>query len=598
MNDLKQIISLVRILKPYPWAIPTIIVLGTLSSLCEGLGISLFIPFIKGFGQTTNQLVGGNFLLDFINELFINIPVNSRAIVIPLCIFGTVLLKNILLYSNTLLSCWIYLHLVERLISRMFNQLLTVSYSFLESQPSGKLLNTLHTETWQACSAWRTLFNILVNISTIFVFITLLLLISWQLTVGVAIALTLISVVVQRVTKSAKKLGLQVVQANDNLAQRMMEGFNGMKLIRSFGRESYEQERFDQSLKRVNSALMKVQTVQAVPASLSEVLAVAVLVLILIVTLQTKDQSNFPALLTFIFILYRLQPAIKQLDSARVNLNSLMGSVENVMSFLKRSDKPYIRSGAIQFKGIREAISFESVSFKYSHGDEYSIQNITLSIPRGKTTAIVGPSGAGKSTLISLICRFYDVTEGEIYVDKCPLRDLALESWRNRIAIVSQDVHVFSTTIRENIAYGRLDATDDEIVTAAKYANAHEFISQFPQGYDTMVGDRGMKLSGGQRQRIALARAIIRDPEILILDEATNALDSVSEHLIQEAINTLSQNRTVIVIAHRLSTIEQADQIVVVEQGRVVERGNLQELLQLKGLFAKLYYLQNREAQA
>jgi subfamily B ATP-binding cassette protein MsbA len=157
---------------------------------------------------------------------------------------------------------------------------------------------------------------------------------------------------------------------------------------------------------------------------------------------------------------------------------------------------------------------------------------------------------------------------------------------------------VFSTTIRENIAYGRLDATDDEIVTAAKYANAHEFISQFPQGYDTMVGDRGMKLSGGQRQRIALARAIIRDPEILILDEATNALDSVSEHLIQEAINTLSHNRTVIVIAHRLSTIEQADQIVVVEQGRVVERGNLQELLQLKGLFAKLYYLQNREAQA
>jgi subfamily B ATP-binding cassette protein MsbA len=267
------------------------------------------------------------------------------------------------------------------------------------------------------------------------------------------------------------------------------------------------------------------------------------------------------------------------------------------MYFLNRSDKPYIDSGSTQFKGLNKGIYFEYVSFKYSHVVKYALQDITISIPPGKTTAIVGQSGAGKSTLVNLICRFYDVTDGEIYVDNCPLRELDLDSWRKRIAIVSQDVHIFSTTIRENIAYGRLDATDDEIATAAQYANAHEFISKLPEGYDTKVGDRGMRLSGGQRQRIALARAIIRDPEILILDEATNALDSVAENLIQEAINTLSQNRTVIVIAHRLSTIEQADQILVLKDGRIVEQGKLQDLLELDGLFAHLYYLQNRNLQ-
>ncbi|MEJ1938356.1 ATP-binding cassette domain-containing protein, partial [Nostoc sp. NIES-2111] len=209
---------------------------------------------------------------------------------------------------------------------------------------------------------------------------------------------------------------------------------------------------------------------------------------------------------------------------------------------------------------------------------------------------IVGPSGAGKSTIIGLICRFYNLEIGEIYIDDYPLKELNLRDWREQIAIVSQDVHMFSTTVLANIAYGRLDATEEEVIAAAKLANAHQFISELPQGYDTKVGDRGVRLSGGQRQRIALARAIVRNPEILILDEATNALDSISEHLIQEALNTLSDNRTVIVIAHRLATIEQADKIIVLNAGQVVEQGNLQDLLKLNGLFAQLYDLQHRSA--
>lgn len=596
MKEAKAIRALFPLLKLYPWGIPAIIVLGIFSSLSEGLGISLFIPFLQSLDLTTAQSASGNSLVGFLNQLFIYVPSNNRFLIIPLCIFGSVILKNCLAYSNAILFSWLYSHISYQLRSSVFKQLLSVSYSFLDSNQSGKLLNTLASETWRACDALSVLVDLIISACTIFVFIILLLLVSWQLTLLVAVVLVLISLSIQRVTRQTKKLGLQAVHANNTLYNRMMEGFYGMRVIRAFGQESYEQQRFEQASKQVRTISMKLDTLYAIIGPLSEVLSAALLLCILVIALL-QDWAALPTLLTFIFILYRLQPKVKQLDSARVSLDALIASVENVMSLLNRSDKPYIRSGQIPFKGLKQAISFESVTFSYNPLEKPALRNISIRIPQGKTTALVGPSGAGKSTLIGLICRFYEVTEGEIHVDDYPLRQLNLASWRSRIAIVSQDVHIFSTTVRENIAYGRLDATVDEIIAAARLANAHEFITQLPQGYDTQVGDQGIRLSGGQRQRIALARAILRNPEILILDEATNALDSFSEYLIQEAINTFSQDRTVIVIAHRLSTIEQADQIIVLEEGQVIEQGNLKHLLKLNGLFAKLYHLQYRNAQ-
>jgi subfamily B ATP-binding cassette protein MsbA len=407
--------------------------------------------------------------------------------------------------------------------------------------------------------------------------------------------MVLISLVIQLVTRSVKTLGEQAVEANSALGNRMWEGLAGMKVIRSFGRESYEQERFDVISKTVRKTFLKLDILSGAVGPISEVLSAVLLLCILVIALL-QDRSSLPTLLIFIFILYRLQPQVKQLDSARVGLIALTSSVQDVTYFLDHSDKPYIRSGHIDFKTLEQGIYFESVNFSYNPLEKPALQNISMCIPKGKTTAIVGPSGAGKSTLIGLICRFYDLTSGEIYVDRSSLQELNLTDWRNQIAIVSQDVYMFSTTVLENIAYGRLDATEKEIIEAAKLANAHDFIMQLPEGYNTKVGDRGVRLSGGQRQRIALARAIVRNPQILILDEATNALDTISEHLIQEALNTLSQNRTVIVIAHRLSTIEQADQIIVLNEGRVVEQGHLQQLLEQKGLFAQLYHLQYRNA--
>jgi len=597
MKEAKAIKTLLPLLKLYSWGIPAIIILGILSALSEGLGISLFIPLLQSLDQTKSQVVSGDFFVFFVNRLFIHVLPNHRFLIITLCIFGSILLKNCLSYSNAILFAWLNSLISHRLRAGVFKQLLSVSYGFLESNELGKLMNTLATETWQTSRALGVLVSLVINVCTIFVFAILLLLISWQLTLLVAVALVLISLIIQLVTREVESLGQQTVQVNQILANRMWEGLGGMKVIRAFGRESYEQERFNLASKDVRNTFLKLDVLSGVINPLSEVLSAALLLCILVIALL-QDWAALPTLLTFIFILYRLQPQVKQLDGARLGLVALMSSVKDVMSFLDHSDKPYVRSGKIPFQDLQQAISFECVTFRYNSQEKPAVQDISICIPYGKTTALVGPSGAGKSTLISLIYRFYEVTEGEIYVDGCPLRQLNLDDWRRHIAIVSQDIYMFSTTIRENIAYGRLEATKEEIIAAAKLANAHEFISQLPYGYNTMVGDRGIRLSGGQRQRIALARAIVRNPKILILDEATNALDSISENLIQEALNTLSQNRTVIIIAHRLSTIEQADQIIVLEEGRVIEQGNFEHLLKFNGLFAKLYHLQYHHARS
>lgn len=594
MREVQAIKTLLPLLSYYPWAIPAIVVLGFAASLAEGIGISLFVPFLQSLDAVNPATASQSGLIQSLNQLFAQIPPSDRRVIVPLCIFGSVMLKNALLYGNTIFFSWLNWRISHRLRSGIFRQLLQVGYSYLDHNPSGKFLSILDRETWQTSQALAGLVGLMINCCTIAVFTTLLLLISWRLTLLVGIVMIVISFIIQTLTRRMKGLGQQAANANATFVHRTLEGLGGMRVIRAFGRESYEQDRFDRASLQVCRSFMRLDWLSALIQPVSEVLSTALLAGMLIIAL--REQSNLPTLLTFIFMLYRLQPPVKQLDSARVNLVALAASVEAVMAVLDSSDKPYIRSGQTPIPSLQRSIVFDHVSFHYAMTEAPALNEVSISIPKGKTTAFVGPSGAGKSTLIGLICRFYDVTVGTIWIDDRPLPHLNLADWRSRLAIVSQEIHIFSTTIRENIAYGRLEASDAEIIAAAKQANAHDFIGKLPQGYDTKVGDRGLRLSGGQRQRIALARAIVRDPEILILDEATNALDSISEHLIQEALNTLSKNRTVIVIAHRLSTIEQADQIIVMNEGHVVEQGNLEQLLQQQGLFARLYRLQYRSA--
>ena len=591
MNELKAAPAILPLLRPYPWALPVIITLGTLSALSEGFGMSLIIPLLQALGS--NQSAHTNYYVGFLDRLLAPVQPENRLLLIPVVIFALVVAKNGLAYVNTTLLSWLTFDVGHRLRSSVFNQLLSVSYGFLEASQSGKLMNTLANETGGAAQALGVFINLLITCCTILVFVVLLLLMSWPTTLIAAVAVLLISTVIQGMTRRIARLGKEAVKANGRLVENILEGLAGMRVIRAFGREAYEEKRFALASEGIRSTFVKMDLLSNTVKPVSEMCYAGLFLIILAFTFQQR--ASVPMLFAFVFFLYRLQPHLKYLAAYRAELLRLTSSVEDVTSLLERADKPYTPSGRVPFGGLTGDITFESVTFAYSPAGGPALRNVTIRIPKGKTTAIVGPSGAGKSTLIKLLFRFYDADAGEVRVDGIPLRDLDLASWRERIAFAGHDSHLFTGTVQENIAYGRLGACVAEIAAAAEQANAHSFISDLPEGYGTVVGDHGIRLSAGQRQRIVLARAFLRDPEILILDEGTNALDGISEQRVLEALHHGSNSRTVIIVAHRLSTIEQADHIIVFDHGRVAEQGSFEELISMNGLFARLYRLQRAE---
>jgi subfamily B ATP-binding cassette protein MsbA len=594
VNLIKILKTIFPLIQLYPWGILAIVILGILASLAEGIGISLLIPFLQNL-QSGNSLVINNPIIQNIDQYLINFQPQQRVLLLTSSILVAILIKAVLSYIYTALCSWLQNSTLHRLRTAVYKQLIAVSQSFWDTNKSGELLNLITQETYYSSQALSFLIWVIINLSMIGIFGLLLLLISWRLTLLVALGFLLISVLIRTLTSKTQALGRKYQQANIYLSNLTLETFTGIKTIRAFGKESYEEQRYYQASEKsrdsgINSAM---QSVMIEPVS--EGLSVAILMCVMLIAFYT--QVTLPVLITFIFMLYRLQPQVQKLNSNLTQVIALSNYVKSVFLLLEREDKPYVISGNVNFHELRKGITFDAVNFLYPSQNKPALENISLFIPKGKTTALVGYSGAGKSTIINLIFRLYDVTSGEIYIDNYLIKELDLATWRSNMALVSQDVHIFSSTVRENIAYGRPDATETEIIAAAKQAHAHEFICELAQGYDTFVGDRGIKLSGGQRQRISIARAILYNPEILILDEATNALDNISEKLIQDAINLLSQNRTVIVIAHRLSTIKDADQIIVLKQGKVEEQGSFSDLMERKAVFHKLYQLDYQKTQ-
>lgn len=566
-----------------------IIGLGILSTFAEGIGITLFIPLLSSIGEVGSSGFSDNPFLRAINDLFGGIAPGRRLLIVSACILLAIILKSLLTFTYGVLQGWLNNKIGHGLRSKAFNQVLTLSFDYLHSNKAANLWNTLATETWRTTSGISVLVGFIISLFTLFVYILLLLVISWKLTLAVGASMITISFVVRYLTRSVHNLGREATRINQVLAGRMLEGMAGNKVIRSYGREAYEQGRFDDASQKVSRTFFRLSALNAMIGPVYEVLTAVLLVAILISVVST--QQNLAAILVFIFLLYRLQPKIKALDSARLELRAVEPAVADVMSLLEYRDKRDIRSGNVVLPAFNHEISFENVAFRYLSSSEEALKNINLTIPKGKKTAVVGPSGSGKTTLVNLLLRFHEPSEGTIKVDGHRLVDLDINSWRRRISIVSQDIYLFNASVQDNIAYGKPDATLEEIVHAAKKADAHTFIEKLPKGYETILGDGDKQLSGGQKQRIALARAIVRRPEILILDEATNALDSISEDLIQQAINQLGYECTVIIIAHRLGTIARADQVVVLEEGEVREKGSIEELLERDGLFARLYHL-------
>lgn len=561
-----------------------LVCLGLLAALFEGLSITLVVPLISG--QSLPQ--GG--LLGWVTGLFAELPSDRRVVVIVAVILTGIVLKNFLSYAYAALFSWMSTGIGHRLRCAILAQVLGVGQSYLDAQPAGRLVNTLGTETWRVVSVLSTLAEALINLCMVAIFGMLLLALSWKLTLVSGLFFLLVTAVTRLLTRRVRDLSGKAVVANSFFAGRMLEIFSGLRVIRLFGGERREQESFGAASQNVRKTFFHMELLSQAVYPVSEILTAIFLVIVL--AAATAGRAEFAGMVAFLLLLYRLQGRVKALDYQRATLEGLAASVEDVVAVLRRDDKPYPAGGNSTAPSLAPGIVFENVSMVYTDRSEPALRGADFLIPYGKTTALVGASGSGKSTVADLICRLYDPTSGRVVVGGVGLPLLDLDWWRRRLAVVSQDVHLFDASIRDNIAYGKPDATEDDIMEAARQAQALDFILALPEGFSTSVGERGIRLSGGQKQRIALARALIRNPEIFLFDEATSALDLESERLVQDALLALPGSKTVLVIAHRLTTVEAADQIIVLEGGRVVEIGSPRQLAAASGAYARLRALQ------
>jgi subfamily B ATP-binding cassette protein MsbA len=464
------------------------------------------------------------------------------------------------------------------------------STSRLDRSGSGRLINLLATDTWHTSDAISLFIGLVIHLCSILVFAILLVALSWRLTLLVALGVAAVSLLLLSVTVGASRLSAEGLTANGMQSQHMIETLDGLREIQLFGLQAYRAKLFVRLSEKVRSIYFRLDLLHRGVAPLSEVLYMGLLLGLLLAGVGHEPTSR---VLVFLLVLYRLQPQIRQIDSARLSLVSLNSAVGEVMTFLDaESEPPCRRAVRLPASVFRRAIDFEGVSVSYSTDRAFALQNVTFQIPFGQTTAIVGRSGSGKTTVMSLLCRFYEPVFGEIHVDGQPLTGTDVDDWRWRIGWVSQDAYLFHETVRENIRYGRQDASDAEIVHAAIEADADHFIRALPEGYDTKIGNGGHQLSSGQVQRIALARAFVRKPAILLLDEAMNAVDGLSEDLIRSSIQKRAGDQTVIIISHRLSSARHADHVVVLAEGRVAEEGSPSELLSRPGLFSRLREVQ------
>ncbi len=586
---------LLRYALRYPfWNILTI-VLGFSGALFNGVSTALIIPLALGFlGQDINLENSPPIIQKTLAFLGVNSDSRQLALML-LVILLAIVFKNLTAYANSLAAGHLSRLLMNDLRRESLELLLSVDLDFFTKSRVGDIVNQVSSEVTRTARAVQLIFQLVTVASTILVFIAILLSISWELTVASTGLLLLVVLVNQYSINRSKQFGKVLTDTSRIYSSNLFDVLAGIRLVKSVSNEEREFQKLNALIIQREKAEFQAQANSAAIAPVNEVSGIIAVLTILFLGRLFFDQqlqSLSTVLLTYLFVLFRLLPMIGQLNTARNGLANAAASVESVSDFLRRTDKPFMNNGSLAYTGLKEGIRFEKVSFTYPGHDRLVLDQVDLSIPRGTTLALVGASGAGKSTIADLLPRFYDPTAGRITIDGHDLKEFDLRTYRKAIGIVSQDTFVFNDSVRNNIAYGREDVTDDDVIAAAKQANAYEFITQLPEGFETALGDRGVLLSGGQRQRIAIARALLNNPEILILDEATSALDSVSERLVQQAIDSLSSNRTTLVIAHRLSTVQKAQQIAVMEKGRVVELGSHEELLRQGGYYARLCLMQ------
>ncbi|WIW56784.1 ABC transporter ATP-binding protein/permease [Mesorhizobium mediterraneum] len=560
--------------------LPAVVLLGLVSAALEGFGIGLIIPLlgiIMGQGDQAGMAGFSAVFQHFGSDL----SEANRLIVISAAILGAIVLKNIFAFANTLLTTFIYGKASHSIRSALSEQLLRVGYPFFLQQSPGRLLNIISNESWRASDAIQIMLAAIVSASAAIILLVFLLLLSWQMTLLVTLGLVLVQIAHAVLSANLKAPSRSVASRNSDLASQMLHLVHAGRLIRIFGQESREKAVFDRASDGVRRAAFVLLTRQGALPPLTEVLH-AMLFLAVVIGAWFVGVS-FPLIVAFVILLYRLQPYMRALQMAWSQLQGLSGSLEEVVWMLDPSDKPEPPQGSGLFRGLGQGIKFDDVTFTYSGKDRRAVvlHSAAFEIRSGRSTALIGRSGAGKTTIVNLLCRFVEPDTGRILVDGSPLDQIDPSQWRRHIALASQDLELVDGTIFENIIYGQDEASAGDAERAARLAEAHEFIEHLPQGYETIVGYRGVNLSAGQRQRIALARALVRDPDILILDEATNAVDGLSEAAIVETLKSRAGRRTTIVISHHHSTISFCDDVVILSGGRVKKQAPFAALASL-----------------
>ena len=570
-------LRLLRYLRPY---IPQ--TLMAVACMLMATSASLYVPWI-------------------VRDVIDGVLVNKDILLLNAITAGIVVvfaLRGFFVYGQTYLMSYVSQKVVIDLREALFRHFQRLSVSYFDRSRTGKVLSYMTNDVGALQGALaQNVIELSTESLTLVGSLVAMFYLHWQLALLTLITVPLVAQAMKLFGKKLRKASGTMQQRAAEITSVLQEMIVSIRLIRLFVREDYETSRFMRENDNNFTAQMKAAQLSATLSPVIEFLAAIAVTVIIWYGGREVINGNLTSgsLIAFLVYAVNISNPVKRLGNVYGNIQRAVAAAERVFEVLDTLPEIEDAPNAIELPSVTGNVSFENVSFEYRDG-EPALKNLSIKIPSGQILAIVGPSGAGKSTIANLLPRFYDPQAGIIRIDGVDIKSVTVRSLREQIAMVPQETILFNASIYENILYGRLDADRDAIIAAAKAANAHDFIMQQPDGYDTQIGERGSQLSGGQRQRIAIARAILKDPRILILDEATSALDAESERVVQDALDKLMIGRTTFVIAHRLSTIQRADKILVMEKGRMIECGRHADLLDAGGLYCKLYSLQTEES--
>jgi subfamily B ATP-binding cassette protein MsbA len=613
MKEFMQV--LLRFVPPYKKYLFLSVVFNILSALLNIFSFAALIPILQILFQVDGGL-RANELMEwdwdnikevltnngayYVQQMVIETSATTTLLFIGLFLAFMTLLKTTAYFLSSASVMPIRTGVVRDIRNQLYHKITSLSLSFFSEERKGDIIARMSGDVQEIENSIMSSLDMLFkNPILIFFYFVTLLVISWQLTIFTIVFVPVFGWFMGFVGRKLKSKSIQAQQLWSDTMSQVEETLGGLRIIKAFNAEQKMNDRFDKTNTAYRNQLLRVTIRQQMAHPMSEFLGTVMIIVVLWfggILVLNKALLDGPTFIYYLVILYSIINPLKDFSKASYNIPKGLASMERIDKILKAEIEIKEKPNPIRIKSFDHEIEFRHVSFAYTDTktDElrYVLKDINLVVPKGKTVALVGQSGSGKSTLVDLIPRYYDVQEGEVLIDGINVKDLGIHDLRSLIGNVNQEAILFNDTIKNNIKFGKDDATDEEVINAAKIANAYDFILETEHGFDTNIGDRGGRLSGGQRQRISIARAILKNPPILILDEATSALDTESERLVQNALYKLMKSRTTVAVAHRLSTIKNSDEICVLHDGEIVERGTHDELMARNGYYHKLHDMQ------